>query len=301
MALMGYVNPQLSPAQVDTLLAAGTLTDELGPTGRDVDYGFGLINARKAVDAALAALSAPPEPAPARVAALPSTLDFGTLQTSAIVELTAAGASNESVSGTPQVVGAPAQAVAFTGTAINAAGLGRYTVNVNRGAFSGSGSFYPELRFTLSSGRVIAVQLSINKPAAGNTSARANFGPVYVLLIDPATGRVDSSVTGTWANGRYSWSKTGYTRNRVSILAGGDLDNDDLICARGEPCGAFPVLGASADLAVTTLTGDRNDLNFEVSPLSGISPARAGPGAGPAAGWRRSPAHTIGVVAPARP
>jgi hypothetical protein len=83
MALMRYVNPQLSPAQVDTLLDAGTITDELGPTGRDVDYGFGLINARKAVDAALAALNTPPVPAPARVVALPSTLDFGALQTSA--------------------------------------------------------------------------------------------------------------------------------------------------------------------------------------------------------------------------
>jgi serine protease len=301
MALMRYVNPLLSPAQVDTLLAAGTLTDELGPTGRDIDYGFGLINARKAVDAALAALNTPPVPAAARVTAQPSALDFGALQTSADVEITASGASNESVSGTPQVVGAPAQAVAVIAAAVNAAGLGRYTVNVNRGAFIGSGSYYPELRFTLNSGRVITVQLSINKPAAGNASARANFGPVYVLLIDPATGQVDSTVAATLANGRYSWSKSGYSRSRVSILAGGDLDNDELICARGEPCGAFPVLAASADLAVTVLTGDRGDLNFEVSPLSGISPARAGQAAGPAAGWRRSAAHIIGGVARVRP
>ncbi|MBL8316449.1 MAG: S8 family serine peptidase [Rubrivivax sp.] len=301
MALMRYVNPQLSPALVDTLLASGTLTDDLGTTGRDIDHGFGLINARKAVDAALAALNAPPVPEPARVAALPSALDFGALQTSAEVEITASGATNESVSGMPQVVGAPAQAVGVTAAAVNAAGLGRYTVNVNRGALSGSGSFYPELRFTLNSGRVINVQLSILKPTPGNASARANFGPVYVLLIDPATGQVDSTVTATLANGRYSWSKTGYTRSRVSILAGGDLDNDDLICARGEPCGAFPVLGASADLAVTVLTGDRNDLNFEVSPLSGISPARAGQGAGPALGWRRGTARVIGGVARAAP
>jgi serine protease len=304
MALMRFINPQLTVAQVDTLLAAGTLTDELGPAGRDIDYGYGLINARKAVDAALAALTTPPVQPPARVAAQPSTLDFGTLQTSAEVELTVSGATNESLLGAPQVVlpaGATTQAVTVTATAVNASGLGRYTVNVNRSAFSGTGSFYPSLRFTLNSGRTLTVQLSINKPAANGTSTRANFGPVYVLLVDPATGNVDSTVRATLSNGRYSWSKAGYTKNRVSILAGGDLDNDDLICARGEPCGAFPVLAAGSDLVVTNLTGDRSDLNFQVSPLSGMSPARAGSTAGPSPGWRRSPAHVVGGSLGARP
>ena len=304
MALMRYINPQLTVAQVDTLLANGSVTDELGPAGRDIDYGYGLINARKAVDAALAALSTPPVPPPARIAAQPSTLDFGALQTSAEVELTASGATNESLVGVPQVVlpnGASAQAVTVTATAVNASGLGRYTVNVNRSAFSSAGSFYPVLRFVLNSGRTLSVQLAVNKPAANGSSTRANLGPVYVLLIDPATGNVDSTVFATLSNGRYSWSKTGYTKNRVSILAGGDLDNDDLICARGEPCGAFPVLTAGSDMLVTDLTGDRSDLNFQVSPLSGISPARAGQAAGPGPGWRRSPANVVGSGLGARP
>jgi serine protease len=271
MALMRYVNPQLTVAQVDTLLSttgAGGITDELGPTGRDIDYGYGLINARKAVDAAVAALTAPPAQPPARIAAQPSTLDFGTLQTSAEVELTVSGATNESLLGAPQVVlptGATAQAVTVAATAVNASGLGRYTVNVNRSAFAGTGSFYPSLRFVLNSGRTLTVQISINKPAANGTSTRANFGPVYVLLVDPSTGNVDSTVRATLSNGRYSWSKAGYTKNRVSILAGGDLDNDDLICARGEPCGAFPVLAAGSDLVVTTLT-------FHVRPKPRLAP-----------------------------
>lgn len=304
LALMRYINPQMTVARVDTLLASGTITDELGPTGHDIDYGHGLINARKAVDAALADLTSPPVQPPARVAVQPSTLDFGTLQTSAQVELTVSGATNESLQGAPQVVlpaGATVQAVTVTATAVNASGLGRYTVNVNRSAFSGTGSFYPSLRFVLNSGRTLTVQISINKPAANGTSTRANFGPVYVLLIDPATGHVDSTVRATLSNGRYSWSKAGYTKNRVSILAGGDLDNDDLICARGEPCGAYPVLAAGSDLAVTPLSGDRNDLDFQVSPLSGMSPARAGQAAGPSPGWRRSPAHRVGGGLGARP
>jgi serine protease len=42
-----------TPAQLDSLLAQGALTDDLGATGRDTQYGWGLINARKAVDAAI--------------------------------------------------------------------------------------------------------------------------------------------------------------------------------------------------------------------------------------------------------
>jgi hypothetical protein len=120
------------------------------------------------------------------------------------VELTVSGATNESLLGAPQVVlptGATAQAVTVTATAVNASGLGRYTVNVNRSAFSWHRQLLPQLRFVLNSGRTLTVQLSINKPAANGTSTRANFGPVYVLLVDPATGNVDSTVRATCPTG----------------------------------------------------------------------------------------------------
>jgi serine protease len=41
MALMRYVNPQLTRRRWTPCWHAGTLTDELGPTGRDIDYGYG--------------------------------------------------------------------------------------------------------------------------------------------------------------------------------------------------------------------------------------------------------------------
>lgn len=290
MALMRYVNPGLAVTQVDNLLAAGSLTDDLGAAGRDNTFGFGLINARKAVDAALAALTTPPVQPPAQIVALPSSIDFGSLQTSAVVELSRPGAGTETFAGTPQVVlaaGMNAGSVTVAATSAGAGGLGGYTVTVDRNAIPAAGTYFPTVRFTLSSGRVLTVQLSVNKPAAGAGSARANYGPVYVLLIDPATGNVEHTVLATLANGRYSWSKTGYAKTRVQIIAGGDTDNDDIICARGETCGAYPVFAAGKDLTVIDLTGDRSDLNFQVAPLSGMSPANAG-GAAPSGGWRKS-------------
>jgi serine protease len=296
MALMRFVNPNLTVTQVDSLIAAGSLTDELGTPGRDIDYGFGLINARKAVDAALAALGTPPPAQNAPVVALPSELTFGAAATTAVVELSAAGTTTETVVATQVVLpaGASTGAVTLTPPAGSTNGLGRYTVSVNRNAFSGDGTFYPSINFTLNSARVVTVQLTVQKLAGGGTSTSANFGPIYVLLIDPATGNVEHTVLATLAAGRYQWSFNGYAKSRVAIVAGGDLDNDDFICARGEPCGAYPLLQPGERYQPIDLTGNRSDLNFQVAPLAGISPASVGPGATTDRGpWRRQAVQAV--------
>ena len=52
LALMRSVNPTISPATVDALLAQGKLTEDLLAAGRDDQTGWGLIDARAAVVAA---------------------------------------------------------------------------------------------------------------------------------------------------------------------------------------------------------------------------------------------------------
>jgi serine protease len=52
VALMKAVAPGLTPQRVAELLASGALTDDLGAPGKDDQFGYGLINASKAVAAA---------------------------------------------------------------------------------------------------------------------------------------------------------------------------------------------------------------------------------------------------------
>jgi serine protease len=52
VALMKAVAPSLTPQKVAELLASGALTDDLGAPGKDDQFGYGLINASKAVAAA---------------------------------------------------------------------------------------------------------------------------------------------------------------------------------------------------------------------------------------------------------
>ncbi|MDS4029561.1 MAG: S8 family peptidase [Candidatus Contendobacter sp.] len=52
VALMKAVAPSLTPQKVADLLTSGALTDDLGTPGKDDQFGYGLINASKAVAAA---------------------------------------------------------------------------------------------------------------------------------------------------------------------------------------------------------------------------------------------------------
>lgn len=287
VALMRYLNPALSPAQIDTLLAQGALTDDLGPAGRDTRTGWGLINARKAVDAALASVGTPPPAAGGLVVASPGAIDVGSFQTTATLTLQASSATAERV----LTVTSDQPAVTVQRTAVDSAtGLGTWTLTIDRSRYATAGTYYPKLTIALSPTRSFTVQLTVVKTASGNAAATATFGPIYVLLIDPDTGSAVTDVQATWSGGRYTWRYDGWTRPRLQVLAGGDLDNDNFICQRGEPCGAYPLLSSNGDASVITLTGHRSDLNFEVAPLSGMSPQSLAAGSAPGVlrGWRRS-------------
>jgi len=284
MALMRYINPTLSVVRVDELIAGGSLTDDLGSSGFDTRYGWGLINADKAVLAALASVgTTPPTPA-GQVVANPSSLDFGSFQTEATLTLSL-GLSSEGVS----AFSSDSAALTITARSVDANGLGSYLLTVNRSALATNGSHYLNARFSLSSGRTLLVPVVATKTASGSTRA-GGFGPVYVLVVDPASGDVigDLQATATPTSTGYRWSISGVPKRSVALIAGTDLDNDGYLCQRGEACGGYPVLEAVIDGQGIEVTGNRSDLNFQVAPLSGIS-AQGASGQGGARGWRRGP------------
>jgi serine protease len=264
MALMRWVNPAITPAQVDNLLQSGQLTDELGAAGKDAVFGWGLLNARKAVDAALASRGAP-APAATPVVATPSTLDFGSTATQITLRLAAAGLNNEQVTG----ISSDAAAITVVAAQVNANGQGDYSVRLDRTRVgAGTASYFPRLTVQLSPSRSFTVQLAFTVVAAGGAgnAAGGNVGPVYVLVYDPDTDKVRST-QATFANGRYSWQLGNYSGSRAVVAAGTDLDADDIVCQLAEVCGGYPVL--STDEAMTiTLTGHRSGLDFSVSPLT---------------------------------
>lgn len=279
MALMRWVNPNLTVAQVDGLLQSGALSDDLGAGGKDGVYGYGVVNARKAVEAAIASRGGR-APGEALVVATPSTLDFGSVTTQLTLRLASPGTTSERITG----ITSDSAAVTVTAASVNASGLGDYTVRVDRSrAGSAAAEHFPRLSVRLSSGRSITVQLAFT--VVGSSGA-GNVGPIYVLAHDPDSGQTLQTVA-TYANGRYTWQIGGYGGSRVIVLAGTDLDSDDYICSPAEVCGGYPVLGPAESMTID-LDGDRTDLDFTVAPVTDFSAASLS--AGRAAG---TPAPTL--------
>ena len=257
---------------------------------------YGLINARKDVAAALLANASPPPAAPPDVVrAMPASIDFGSFQTSAALELSLTALGTESV----VTLSNDSNVVTVAPVSINAtARLGTYALTVNRLGLGGGVDLCAPDRH-VDDGPLLC------RPAHGDTAARRRIqqrqrraplrvafrpgqqpaGCAAVLVVRGATG--------------YTWSTTGRPLASFQVGAGADLDGDNRICEHGEPCGALPVLGAGSGggVSMLTLTGSRSDINFHVSLLTGISP-RSAPSSTPSSappvppGWSVSRWHS---------
>ena len=286
MALMRYADPAITPDQVAELFQGGKLTDDLGPAGRDNATGWGMINARKAVDAALQLKGSPTAPLQGSVEARPSALDFGSIAGSADLTLGVTADTGETVVSVVSSLAAVRVGPKAAGTVDAATGLGLYAVTVDRTALP-AGSSYATLVVTTSARR-FEVQVSVLKLAAGVPDARGDVGRVYVLVLDGDTRKRIGQVSAVSVGGRYRWQFQGELPARISLVAGTDIDNDNLICQRGEVCGAYPNLGPS--LSVLPVTGNLSGLDFTIAPLGGVSTAAAAGGTSSApSGFQRAP------------
>lgn len=270
LALMRYVNPALTVAQVDDLIAAGALSTDLGAAGRDSSFGWGLVSASKAVNAALGASTSAPPPS-GQIVAQPSAFDLGGLQTRAVLNLTSTGTTSDTVAG---VVSSNPAVLGVAATAVDGAGLGSYTLSINRSSLGAGSSTALSLTVTLApSGTVMTIPVTVAKPAASAVHAGASFGPVYVLLVDADTQATLDTQLVQAVNGRYTYQLRGIAAGRnVSILAGTDLDNDDLIYQPGEVGGAYSSASSVSDVSGSRIVvnNSMSQLDFQIAPLSGL-------------------------------
>ncbi|MGD2007339.1 MAG: S8 family serine peptidase [Cellvibrionales bacterium] len=246
-ALMKSVNPDLDTETVDALLQQGRLTDDLGDNGRDDTYGWGLINARKAVNSALEAAGGVVD-VPPSLGASTSVLNFGTTQGSADIVLSNRGSGSLSVSGAD----ASASWLSAAPRNTDAEGLGVWQVSVDRAGL-GDGQYSASVTFNSSAGNVtVAIEMRIASGGAGDV------GVIYILFIDTETQETLEQAV-TFADNEYAFSLPQLTEGRYEVWAGTDNDNDFFICDDGETCGAWQTLDSPRILEIT---GDRSDLNF---------------------------------------
>lgn len=263
VALMKYAYPDLTPDKFDAWLKAGKLTDDLGPTGHDTATGYGLINARKAVDVALAEARTPGPAPQGKIVATPFSLDFGTQLTSMALGLTSTATTAEVVTG---ISSSRPQALSFAPVNVDAkTGLGSYTVKVDRAQLPPGTSF---LTLTVQTSRdTFTVQVTVVKQEGSGAGPHSgDYGPVYVIAVDAVTEEAIAETVVTAKGGQYAWELQAPRGSTLYLVAGGDLDQNQFICDAGEPCGGYPLL--SDKLTAITLEANVSGLNFALSPTS---------------------------------
>ncbi len=285
IALMKSVNAALTPAQIDQMLANGELTDDIGPANF---FGHGLINAQKAVAAALNAGGTPPPDNPT-LDVTPAALNFGTAIIS--VEISARNVR----SGFLQVTGFSTSEtwLSVSESSVDAEGLGTYTVTVDRSGLI-DGIYTATITFQSSVNDVqIPVIMQVSSIPLGSDA-----GFVYVLLLDKQTGnlagRCDNDLLAGQCSvgvvdGQYAFTFVDVPPGDYEMIAGTDADNDLFICDAGEACGAYLTLDQPSD--ITVVDADLSGIDFPVGPSVGIGTLAEDPGASPnvPTGHRRSP------------
>lgn len=254
-ALMKSVNPNLTPNQFDQMLSAGLLTEDIGIAGRDNSFGFGLINARKAVQAAVGGT---PPSTPGLIQVDPSSLGFGVFLNELELDVSSTGTEDTStlppVANAPWLVVTPVQTEAGTN-------LGCYLATVNRTGLP-DGAYEAEITFTGTNNTVV-VPVIMQVGAA----FEADLGVHYILLIDDGTNQIVAQDVVRVDGGEYDYEFTEVPAGSYRIIAGSDYDEDFIVCDRGEACGAFITLDdpVVVNVGATDITGLDFTSGYEAS------------------------------------
>ena len=271
MALMKSVNPDLSPADIDTLLIQGELTDEVGAPGRDNRFGHGLVNAYDAVAAALNAAGNPPADNP-RLGASTSLLNFGSATQSLNLVLQNSGEGELEI----LEVTSPESWLTIIAADIDDSALGIYRLDVARENLQPG--VYRALVSAISSINTVEIEVLVS---VVSEVTGGDVGLVYLLLVDTETQEVVAQFDAFAISGVYSYEFSDIPAGTYEFIAGTDADNDLFICDAGEACGAY----LTADQPIRLEVGaDLEKLEFPVeyrvniptlNNLSEQSPARS--------------------------
>ena len=263
VALMKAVCPSLSAAQLDTLISSGAVVDDLGPAGKDDDFGYGLVNALKAVQAAQAQCGTTVATA---LKVDPVALDFGNATTALILTASRVGAGALTVT----AFSSDATWLAVAPATVDGSGLGTYTASVSRAGLA-NGSYRAAITFT-AGGKTVVVQVAMWVGADAPATGDAGF--LYVLVLD-STFTAVGQAQGRGASGTYDFLFTGAPAGSYYLVAGTDQDDDGLICDAGEACGAWPTMGTATPVVVGA---NVSGLDFTVGFGTGAGIQSAGPG-----------------------
>ncbi|MBT7375780.1 MAG: S8 family serine peptidase [Porticoccaceae bacterium] len=230
-SLMKGIYPDFTADDFDLALANGLLTQDLGAVGRDVEYGYGLIDAKKSLQAAESLVFGVSEDLPPRLNLTAYEVDFGVTGTEAIIQAFNAGGGSLKIS---QVVSS-ANNISVVSLA-DSDGLGNYRVTLDRDGLA-EGVYQGYVQFISDAG---TRTLAVNYEELTLISNDPDAGRIYTLLYNVNKGIVERQDSSVASSGQYSFAIDEVDPAVYILVTGSDTDNDGYICGPGEACGYWP-------------------------------------------------------------
>ncbi len=230
-SLMKGIYPSFTADDFDLVLANGLMTQDLGANGKDVEYGYGLIDAKKSLQAAESLVLGASEDLPPRLNLTAYEVDFGVTGTEVIVQAFNAGGGSLKIS---QVVSS-ANNISVVSLA-DADGLGNYRVTLDREGLT-EGVYQGYVQFISDAG---TRTLRLNYEELSVISREPDAGKMYTLLYNVNKGVVERLDFSDASSGQYSFAIDQVDPAVYILVTGSDIDNDGYICGAGEACGYWP-------------------------------------------------------------
>ncbi len=252
VALMKQLNPNLDTDDFKSLLVAGRLSDDLGSSGWDSSYGYGLLNAEKAVQSQIDI----DDPDRSYLSLSTGQISLNANQTEASFELSSVGTTALSVMSVQE----DASWLVVDDRATDGNGLGTYYVEVDRSGLSdGTYSTVITLNGSDGSSHLVTVSMMVTTQQAGDS------GLVYTLLVDPYSDEVQYTQAVTMENGQFSFNFAEVAEGQYRLYVGTDNDNDYFVCDNGELCGAYPVRN---DIRLIDVNKNIAGLSLTIEPIT---------------------------------
>lgn len=288
--LMLSVNPDLEPTDINHLLAgthpdtAARITRDWGDPGRDDQFGYGLIDASRAVRVARAIEGGGADDPPDRpvLAVAPTSLYFDTTATVLRMELSNAGAgplSIRSVEPNSAWMNVTIEWPSAQENTVFPASNAVVVVNVDRTGLT-EGTFVGSIQIDSDGGSLrVPVTLRVQRSVTSS-----DVGTVYVLALEPSTYELHEQAITSTREG-YAFTFPALPAGQYVIAAGTDRDDDGYICDAGEACGVWPLRDSPG---IVDVDGDqRVDFGVSIDLFASVVSQSARPSLVAPSGFRR--------------
>ena len=256
VALMKAVYPALTPDEFDLLLINGLLTNY---AGRDDQFGYGQIDAFRAVAAAQNLAGG--APLPPTIIVDPAFINLAVSAASQSADLEIRNGVQAPLTISSVISDSAAAWLSVTEKTVDANKLGVYSVTADPGGLT-PGVYAANITVSAADPSVKSATVPVRLQVLSPVSA-GDVGFIYVLLVDPDTLETvaEADVPFNAGTAQYRYNFSGVPAGTYRIYAGTDANNDSFIGDPGEAIGAYRTVDQPAPVEIP---GTNTELDFGV-------------------------------------